>query len=160
MSVALVRVDDRLVHGQVVVGWGRVLHPKRIWVADDGVAENPWEIELLRATAEGVEIEVCSVAGAAEAMRDESGRAGSAIFLFRTLPAAARAHRGGAEFSELQIGGLHFERGKERVLDYLYLDDADREAARRLTEGGVRVYAQDVPGGRSVPVADWATPAS
>ena len=46
MSIALYRVDERLIHGQVVVGWGNQLHPQRIVVVDDGLAQSEWEQEL------------------------------------------------------------------------------------------------------------------
>src|SRR5512143_1778138 len=46
MSIALYRVDERLIHGQVVVGWGNQLHPQRIVVVDDGLATSAWEQEL------------------------------------------------------------------------------------------------------------------
>ncbi|MCH6547189.1 MAG: PTS sugar transporter subunit IIB, partial [Gemmatimonadetes bacterium] len=44
----LVRVDDRLIHGQVVVGWGRELQPDLVVLANDEVAANDWEQELYR----------------------------------------------------------------------------------------------------------------
>src|SRR6185436_7703367 len=47
MSWILVRVDDRLIHGQVVIAWGGRMHPARIWVADDAIAASDWERELL-----------------------------------------------------------------------------------------------------------------
>ena len=42
MSWVLHRVDDRLIHGQVVIAWGHRLHPRRIWVVDDASAGNEW----------------------------------------------------------------------------------------------------------------------
>jgi PTS system mannose-specific IIB component/fructoselysine and glucoselysine-specific PTS system IIB component len=43
MSIVLFRVDERLIHGQVVVGWGAELHPDRIIVVDDEIAHSQWE---------------------------------------------------------------------------------------------------------------------
>jgi len=66
MPIVLCRVDDRLIHGQVVIGWGRPLAARRILLVDDEVAANPWEQELYRmAVPDGVAI---VFAGAAEAM--------------------------------------------------------------------------------------------
>ena len=48
MSVLLFRVDERLIHGQVVVGWARRLHPRRIIVVDDDVAADPNEQSIYR----------------------------------------------------------------------------------------------------------------
>ena len=46
MSIVLVRVDDRLIHGQVVVGWVQALGAQRIVLVDDEVSANAWEREL------------------------------------------------------------------------------------------------------------------
>ena len=46
MTVQLYRVDDRLIHGQVVVGWGQPLDVEFIVLVDDAVAESEWEQEL------------------------------------------------------------------------------------------------------------------
>ncbi len=159
MSLALVRVDDRLVHGQVVLGWGRVLSPARLLVADDEVAANAWERELLEATTEGAEVLALRIADLPQALVEEAGRGGRAILLFRSPQAARRAHEAGARFAELQVGGLHYAPGRERVFDFLYLNDADREDLHRLRAAGVRVIAQDVPGTRAADAAEWLGPA-
>ena len=46
VPIVLFRVDERLIHGQVVIGWGHELRPERYVVVDDDLAESPWEQEL------------------------------------------------------------------------------------------------------------------
>ena len=46
MPIALYRIDDRLIHGQVVVGWGQPLELRFIVLVDDDVAASEWEQEL------------------------------------------------------------------------------------------------------------------
>ncbi len=48
MSIALYRLDDRLIHGQVVVGWGKPLNVGFIVLVDDAVRSSAWEQELYR----------------------------------------------------------------------------------------------------------------
>ncbi|NCQ36333.1 PTS sugar transporter subunit IIB, partial [bacterium] len=43
MTVVLARVDDRLIHGQVTVGWCQHLHPDHLVLADNAVAADPWQ---------------------------------------------------------------------------------------------------------------------
>jgi len=68
MPIVLCRVDDRLVHGQVVIGWGRPLDLQRIVLVDDEVRDSEWEQELYRMAAQP-EITV-EFASAAEAEAD------------------------------------------------------------------------------------------
>ena len=61
MSWVLHRIDDRLIHGQVVVAWGQRLNPQRIWVVDDASASGAWERELLSSSAPGIDVRVVTV---------------------------------------------------------------------------------------------------
>jgi mannose/fructose/N-acetylgalactosamine-specific phosphotransferase system component IIB len=153
MSWVLHRVDDRLIHGQVVVAWGQQLRPKRIWVVDDASAANAWERDLLATAAPGVEVRVVSVAEAAEAHAGEAAAEGAAFLLVRNLSTALALVDAGVSFTKLNLGGIHYAPGRTRVSDSIYLDAADRACARRLLERGVALEVQDVPASRPQPLS-------
>jgi mannose/fructose/N-acetylgalactosamine-specific phosphotransferase system component IIB len=155
VTLALARVDDRLVHGQVVLAWGQALSAARLLVADDTVAAIAWERELVRASACDLEVVVATVAEVPALLAEEAHRPGAAILLFRSLASALAARQAGADFAELDLGGLHYAPGKERMLDYVFLDAADRRDLAALAAAGVRVFAQDVPSARPVDAAAW-----
>jgi hypothetical protein len=90
VSWVLHRIDDRLIHGQVLVAWGQRLDPERIWVVDDGVAASPWERDLFREAAPGVDVHVLTVADAATAYAAETAAPGGAFLLVRDLITARR----------------------------------------------------------------------
>jgi mannose/fructose/N-acetylgalactosamine-specific phosphotransferase system component IIB len=148
MSWVLVRVDDRLIHGQVVVAWGDRLRPRRIWVVDDGTAADPWEREMLAAAAPGIDVRVATVSEAAAAYASEATAEGGAILLVRNLATARALVDAGAGLTRLNLGGLHYAPGKVKVNEYVYLDDADREHARALLAHGVALEVQDIPAAR------------
>jgi mannose/fructose/N-acetylgalactosamine-specific phosphotransferase system component IIB len=155
MSLALARIDDRLVHGQVVLVWGQSLSATRLLVADDAVAANPWERELMGTTAEDMEVLVVAIADLPERLESERERGGATILLLRSPAAALAAVEAGAAIDELNLGGLHFAPGKEKILDYLYLDETDRLALTALQEKGVRLIAQDVPASRPIDAREF-----
>ena len=148
MSWLLHRVDDRLIHGQVVVAWGGRLHPQRIWVVDDASAASAWERDLLASAAPGVEVRVLTVAEAAEAHAGEAAAPGGALLLVRDLATAEALVGGGAVVASFNVGGLHYAAGKDKINEYVYLDDADRAHARALLDRGVALVVQDVPATR------------
>jgi mannose/fructose/N-acetylgalactosamine-specific phosphotransferase system component IIB len=158
MSLALARVDDRLVHGQVVLAWASTLKASRLLVADDAAAGAAWERQLLQASAGDLEVLVFPVAETAERLAEESERHGAAILLFRSPSSALAAVEAGATIEELNLGGLHHAPGRQPVLDYLYLNDNDREALRLLSQRGVRLSARDLPSSRPLPAAEWLEP--
>jgi mannose/fructose/N-acetylgalactosamine-specific phosphotransferase system component IIB len=155
MSLALVRIDDRLVHGQVVLIWGQSLSAQCLLVADDAVASNPWERDLMGTTAENMEVQVVTVAELPERLELEKDRTGATILLLRSPAVALAAVEAGADLPEISIGGLHYAPGKKKILNYLYLGEEDERALRALVARGVRLLAQDVPASRPIEAPEF-----
>jgi mannose/fructose/N-acetylgalactosamine-specific phosphotransferase system component IIB len=154
MSWMIHRIDDRLIHGQVVIAWGERLRPRRIVVADDASASNAWERDLLATAAPGIEVDVLPLAETAARYGLEAAREGGAFLLVRSLAAALRLVEDGAPVPRFTLGGLHYAPGKDKVNEYVYLDAADRRAARALLEHGVKLEVQDVPASRPIALED------
>lgn len=140
------RIDDRLVHGQVVIGWGRPLEISRIVLVDGEVAASEFERDLYRmAVPVGIELEFLAPAAApsrveALARGDErvmvlTGTVAGMIALARACPA----------IRSVNLGGVHDGPGRREYLRYLYLTDAERADLVELAGTGVAVTAQDVP---------------
>ena len=154
MSWVLHRVDDRLIHGQVLIAWGQRYAPRRIWVVDDATAASEWECALFRSATPDSEVRVVSIAAAAASYAEEANAEGAAFLLVRDLASALALVEAGAPVSSFNLGGLHYAPGKTKVNEYIYLDEADRGAARALLVRGVTLEAQDVPGARSHALAE------
>ncbi|HLL48801.1 MAG TPA: PTS sugar transporter subunit IIB [Longimicrobiaceae bacterium] len=155
MPIVLFRVDERLIHGQVVVGWGGPLDADRIVVVDDDIADSPWEQELY---CLGVPPEIeASFVGVPEARRLLASWRGDPrrmVVLVRDVPTVAKlAEDGLLRGEDVNLGGIHHAVGRDRVLPYLFLSPADRVQLRDLAAGGgVRLSARDLPGSRRVPL--------
>ena len=147
MTVVLYRVDERLIHGQVVIGWAGHLRPNQYVVVDDHLAASEWEQELYRLSVpEGTGVEFLSVDAVREKIRDLRGDDRRTVLLTRDLTTMLAVARGGVlEGERVNLGGIHPSEGRTRVRSYLHLDDADRARIRALEEEGVRVSARDLP---------------
>lgn len=153
MAILLYRVDERLIHGQVVVGWGNELHPDRIIVVDDELAASSWEQELY-ALGLPPEIEAIfeTVAGARERLDDWERDEGRILLLTRDLRSMAGLAVGGLlRGREINLGGLHYSPGRNAILPYVYLSQDERSALGALVAEGAVVSARDLPGARRVP---------
>lgn len=147
MPLLLCRVDDRLIHGQVVLGWGRPLGLERIVLVDDGVAANEWEQELYRmAVPQGLEVLCVSTADAIarlDAWREERTRT---ALLTGDLPTMVQLHAANPQaVHRINLGGIHHRHGRTERLPYLYLTDAELGLLRGLAEAGAEISAQDLP---------------
>jgi PTS system mannose-specific IIB component/fructoselysine and glucoselysine-specific PTS system IIB component len=152
MSIVLYRVDERLIHGQVVVGWGSELRPNEIVVVDDDLATSPWEQELY---AMGLPDELTtSFETVADARAHLEGwRQGKARVLLLTRDVATMrrlAQAGALRGEEVNIGGIHYAVGREPVLPYVYLSQAEMGELMALESEGVRLSARDLPDARRV----------
>lgn len=152
MSIVLYRVDERLIHGQVVVGWGNELHPNKIVVVDDDLADSAWEQELYTI---GLPDELVTsfetVAEARTHLRDwQNGRL-RIIVLTRDVGTMRRLADGGImNGEEVNIGGIHYAPGRTAILPYVYLSTDEMAHMSALAGGGVRISARDLPGARRV----------
>lgn len=148
MPVALLRVDDRLVHGQVTMGWVQALNPDRIVVVNDRVYESPWETDLyLAAVPPELASAVLPVCAAIQRLEDLALRE-KVLVLVDSPQDAVRLIEGGLQVSEVNVGGMHYCDGKRQILPYVCVDAADAEALRRLEGMGVRLDCRDLPGSR------------
>lgn len=154
MPIVLLRLDERLIHGQVVVGWGGPLHADRLVVADDEIAGSAWEQELYcLGVPPEMEASFVTVAEARARLPEWRGGAKRVIVLLRDVPSLARLGEGGAlEGDEVNLGGVHHAEGRKRVLPYLHLGPGDRDTLRGLGAAGARVSARDLPATRAVPL--------
>ncbi len=155
MSIELFRIDDRLIHGQVVVGWGQSLRIGFIVLVDDEVRASEWEQELYRmGVPPDVRVVFASVTEAAQQLPgwQKDGKRG--IVLTGDIGAMARLAGASRAVDRVNIGGIHFRDGRRERLRYVYLSDEEAAALARLGEAGVEITAQDVPTGRKVPLAE------
>ena len=144
--IALIRIDDRLIHAQVVIGWGRILHPDRIIIADDEVAGSDWEQSLYTAaTPPDMKVSILSLR---ETVRQLEGGVFDREKLI-ILVGHPRSVLGlmdlGLEIERVNVGGLHYAKGKEKYLDQVYLDEEERTSLRELVKRGVTLEARALP---------------
>jgi PTS system mannose-specific IIB component/fructoselysine and glucoselysine-specific PTS system IIB component len=155
MAILLYRVDERLIHGQVVLGWGVDLRPGRYIVVDDDLSASEWEQELYRLSVpDEVDVVFVDAATARSELPTWRGDVIRSVLLARD-PATMASLAEGDSFAGVQInlGGIHHQPGRREVTSYLFLDDGDREAVRRMADAGATVTGQDLPGAHRVDLA-------
>jgi len=147
--ISLVRVDDRLIHGQITVGWVPYLGASAIVVVNDRLAADPVLSTIVKAggTVE-TEVDVLSVEGAVRRFREELPEEGRVIVLFESLGDARHALEKGLHFSSLNIGGIRGKGAGLKVGDAVVLSESDQEILRDLKERGIAVEVRIVPGDR------------
>jgi len=153
--LTLVRIDDRLIHGQVTLAWGTWLDAERIVLVNDDVADTPWKRELYAATDSlGAAVSVLTIDQFLERLRADAWEGERTIVVVESPRDLAALVRGGLSIDEANVGGMHHAPGKRELLPYVYVDDDDLAAMREIITRGVRLEARDVPEGSPVDVGD------
>ena len=147
MAIVLFRVDDRLIHGQVVIGWGQPLGVTRIVLVDDQVSASEWEQDLYRmAVSPDIEVRFVTVADAGAHLAEWQADAGRTLVLTGDLASMAALHAAApALVPHINLGGVHHRPGRRERLPYLYLTDDELRGLAALEQTGAEVSAQDLP---------------
>jgi mannose/fructose/N-acetylgalactosamine-specific phosphotransferase system component IIB len=155
VTLVLYRIDDRLIHGQVVVGWGQPLDVDFIVLVDDAVAASEWEQELYRmGVPPHMDVHFLSVDQAVSQLRDFRANPRRGILLTGDIPTMHRLAKQDPELTTVNLGGVHHKAGRTQRLRYVFLTTDEEKELRSLAAGGVTVSAQDVPGARPVPLTE------
>lgn len=158
MALELYRIDDRLIHGQVVVGWGQPLDLRFIVLVDDEVAGSDWEQELYRmGVPPDMDVYFDTVESAATNLpryRDDD-RLG--MLLTGDIGTMTRLVDATGDIRRVNVGGIHHKPGRLQRLRYVFLTPAEEAQLRALASRGLEVSAQDVPAARPVPLDELLT---
>lgn len=142
----IIRVDDRLIHGQVTAGWIRPLAIERIILANDAIANDEWEREIYTlAVPPEIEVKIETIEKAVEIIKNRQGNKKTMV-LVNSLKDALRIIEAGIDVPKLNIGGLHYQEGKKAFANYIFLSDDDIQYAKKLIDRGVKLEGREIPG--------------
>jgi PTS system mannose-specific IIB component len=155
-SIVLARVDNRLVHGQVLEAWVPALAAQGILVADDEVAGNALARAAMGlAIPRKITFHVGRLAEVAEMLRPggPGAPAPRTLLLVRNVRDAAALRDQGVPLPHLNLGNVHFSQGRKQVMPTVYLDTAEIAALGRLARAGTEIEARAVPAETPVPLS-------
>jgi PTS system mannose-specific IIB component/fructoselysine and glucoselysine-specific PTS system IIB component len=147
MPIALYRIDDRLIHGQVVAGWGQPLNLGFILLVDDVVADSDWEQELYRlGVPPSMDVYFASTSEAAREIGKYVADRRTGMVLTGTVETMLELARTAVlPVTAVNVGGIHHREDRVQRMRYVFLTRAEEQSLREMASLGVVVTAQDVP---------------
>ena len=138
MIINLVRIDDRLIHGQVTTVWTKEAKAERIIVVSDEVANDEIRSTLVKQAAPpGIKVSVVSIAKAAAVYKNPKYENDTVFYLFTTPTDVMRLIEEGVPIKSINIGGMSFKTGKKQITKAVSLDENDVSAFRKMHQMGV-----------------------
>lgn len=145
-NIVLARVDDRLIHGEVVSVWTPNLSVNRIIVADDGVAADKFNSRVLKALAPaGVKVNVYTVEAASEKLKEESLKGEKIMVLAKTPTTFERIVNNDVEIKEVNLGGMGIRDNRTPFIKNVACSPDEVKSIENMINKGIRVYYQLVP---------------
>lgn len=140
------RIDDRLIHGQVIIGWCGQLPITRLVVIDEQIANNDWEKELLlMAAPPNLPAEILTVEEFVQKISSWTGEKEMILVLLKSPELIRELKDAGIDVKKVNVGGMHFRDDRREFLSYLYLSSDEIKLFEQLMEKGIYFECQDLP---------------
>ena len=152
MSLRLVRIDDRLIHGQVIAVWLRALGGKRIVIVDDATARDEFLREVLTLAApHGVQVEVHDVAAGAVRLMELAPSPEPVMVLARSPRTILALRQAGVPIEVVDLGGMGAGPGRKRIHKTISVSPDEIRDLQAIEKLGTRVEIQIVADDRPIP---------
>ncbi|MDN6251092.1 MAG: PTS sugar transporter subunit IIB [Lactobacillus sp.] len=150
MSIVFSRIDDRLIHGQVVTTWANMHRIEQIIILNDKVAGDKTQKNILKMSApQGIKVQAFPVEKFGEIIKSNPITRRT-MLLFTTSTDVVRALQVGVPIDELNIGGMRFQEGRQRLSKALAVTEEEKQAFKDLLDKGLNITIQMVPNDEKV----------
>jgi len=151
MNIILTRIDNRLIHGQVLEAWVPTVNANCIVVANDKIATSAMQKLLMEASVpKGIKVIISAINDVSDILASEELSNTRILLLFATSSDALRAYRLGVEYEKLNLGNMHAGTGKIKYSCTIALDPDDVENLTLIESFGVSIFSQCVPADKEV----------
>ena len=146
MTIKIVRIDDRLIHGQIVQGWLKTIDVDKILIVSDEVANDEMQQVLLSmAVPSSVKLVIKNINDASYEIANEVYEQDNLMILFSNPQDIVKMIDNGIKFQSINIGGMHYAHGKKQLLTNLSVDKNDVIAFLKLINCGIELETRALP---------------
>lgn len=145
MSIELVRIDDRLIHGQIATTWINDYNIEQVLIVDDNVVQDKMQQSVISMTAPAnVKVKVFGVDSFIGIYKKNPIKRRTMIVLTNSID-AYRLLAGGVQIDYLNVGGMRFLDGRTKIARAVSVPPEEREAFKKIIEMGIDVRIQMIP---------------
>ena len=145
-GIKLVRVDFRLIHGQVITKWSNTISAKEIVVVNDQLSKDEYMAEIyIMAAPPGMKVSVLSINDFVTQAKNGSYASGNILVLFKNIKDARDVVDLGIPFRQVQVGGLGSGNERTSVVKGISIDMEDVENLTAIQNSGAEVSFQVTP---------------
>lgn len=133
MKITLARIDDRLIHGQVVTVWAKLAAAQRIIIVSEEVDQDPIRKTLLKQAAPpGIKVNIVNVEKAIRVYQNPKYEHENVFYLFTNPEEVLQMVKGNIPITSINIGGMQYKTGKKQLTKAISVNREDVEAFKQL----------------------------
>lgn len=145
-NVVVARIDDRLIHGQVVTSWIRTYPINMILIVAEDLSKNLLMQRIYKSVApEGVDVKIMDNQSALDFLREENRKDENLMILVKTPEVFEFLITNGIEIPKIVLGGMGAKPGRETLIRNVSANEAEEETLSRLIDEGIKIVYQMVP---------------
>lgn len=146
-GISLVRIDDRLIHGQVMTSWLNYMNANKIMIIDDGVAGDPFVKNVLKTCVPAnVKLAIFTIDKAVLRLRKGFGE-DRCIILVKYPKTLYKLMEQGIIFDSINIGGMGVTTERKKFYKNISMSEEEKSMLKKLVQNGskihVRIIAED-----------------
>ena len=153
MKINHTRIDDRLIHGQIVTAWIADSKANTILVADDIVTKNAFQQTILKlAVPSGIKLIISTIDDAAKTINDPNSK-GEVLLIVRNPKCADELLSKGVQIKSINVGNISnskSEVGRTKLLQYIFVEPSDVEYLKKINQLGVQLDVRAIPNDKSI----------
>lgn len=147
MAIKMIRIDDRLVHGQIAAAWSKTLQLKRIWVIDDGVAKDEFVKSVMKMVSPaGVRLVITGEDEVQKLVNKYEEDEDNTLILMKLPKVAKKVFDAGVSLRELNVGGMGAGPNRETLFKNISASAEEKKELEEMRNSGIKVYFQVTPG--------------
>ena len=151
MSIKMIRIDDRLIHGQVVAAWSKVLGIERILVIDDDTAKDIFLSDVMKMVApSNVELAIITEDKISDVVTKYDQDNVNTFILAKYPYVMKKVFDSDISFKELDLGGMCARPNRTKLYKQISASPEEVETLREIKNMGVKVYFRVTPDDKEI----------
>lgn len=151
LNIVLARIDDRLIHGQVMTAWVKNTRADKIIIVDDKVSSDPFLREVIRMAAPAdIVMELYGVDKGSEVLMSERKSSENVILLVKSPKTILKLCEKGVALKKLNIGGMGAAQGRKPLYKNISASMEERECLKKIMGHNINTFIQIIPDEKSV----------
>lgn len=141
-KLKMVRIDYRMVHGQIVAKWIKFRPVDRLILADNNLVEDPFMGDIYRMAVPDRDVDIVKLEDVESAINRKDD---SVLLIFKDVASAYKVHKEGLSLPELNVGAVQNAGDRKSVVQGVSLSQAEYEMLKEMKDDGIHVYLQPIP---------------